>query len=152
MPEIRVATNADVSALLELVKAYWTFEGIPGYDPALLAPQLRRVLDEPRLGCGWIALEGGMAAGYLVVLYVFSLEHLGPTAEIDEFFVRPECRGRGIGSGLLRRAETEVIRAGCTRMSLQLGRSNEHGRRFYSRHGFARREGFELLVKQLGIV
>ena len=49
---------------------------------------------------GWIACIKGQAVGYLLAVYVFSLEHLGLTAEIDEFFVLPSARGKGLGDEL----------------------------------------------------
>jgi ribosomal protein S18 acetylase RimI-like enzyme len=101
------------------------------------------------LGSGWIATAKGAAVGYLLAVYVFSLEHLGLTAEIDEFFVLPSARGNGIGEALLRQAEDEFVRRKCTNVSLQLGRGNDRARVFYRAHGYGERAGFELLDKML---
>jgi ribosomal protein S18 acetylase RimI-like enzyme len=50
---------------------------------------------------------------------------------------------------LLQAAEAEFLRAGCTNVSLQLGRGNEAAREFYRRNGYSDRTGFELLDKDL---
>lgn len=149
MTAIRPITVADVPALLELVEQYWLFEDLPGFEPQAVGAQLRRLCDDPRLGAGWIAHDGRRPIGYLLAVYVFSLEHLGLTAEIDEFFVLPSGRGKGTGSALLQSAEAEFRRARCTNVSLQLGRGNEAAREFYRRQGYADRAGFELLDKDL---
>lgn len=149
MALIRRAGAADAPTLLPLIAAYWAFESISGFDPVRLGPQLERLLSTPGLGTGWIASEGGVATGYLLAVYVFSLEHAGLTAEIDEFFVLPELRGSGVGSEMIRRAESEFIDAGCTNVSLQLSRHNDAARRFYRRIGYAERSDFELLEKDL---
>lgn len=149
MALIRTAEAGDTATLLPLVAAYWDFESIPGFDPSRVAPQLNRLLSTPSLGAGWIAFADNIAIGYLLAVYVFSLEHMGVTAEIDEFFVIPAGRGSGVGSELLRIAETEFIRLGCTNVSLQLSRGNDSARRFYRRFGYAERSGFELLDKTL---
>lgn len=114
-----------------------------------MGEQLRRLLSGPRLGAGWIAFEGDTAVGYLLAVYVFSLEHLGLTAEIDEFFIQPQYRSQRAGSQLLPAAEAEFARAGCTNVSLQLGRGNDAARRFYRRHGYVERGGFDLVDKML---
>lgn len=88
--------------------------------------------------------------GYPLLVYVFSLEHFGLTAEIDEFFVLPGHRGRGLGNGLLAAAESEAHRAGCSNISLQLSRDNCDVREFYHRQGYCERSSFELLEKSLG--
>lgn len=146
---MRLATAADVPALLPLVEQYWAFEGVAGFDGVRVTAELSRVLGDATLGNAWIAWHDGKPAGYLIGVYVFSLEHLGLTAEIDEFFVLPEFRGRGIGTRLLHAAEAEFAARGCTNVSLQLGRRNGSAREFYRAHGFAERAGFELLDKAL---
>lgn len=48
----------------------------------------------------------------------------------------PECRGRGVGSQLLERAETEARRLGFSRQSLIVFERNEGAVRLYRRLGF----------------
>ena len=98
---------------------------------------------------GWIARVKGEAVGYLLAVYVFSLEHLGVTAEIDEFFVLPSARSGGIGDELLRLAEVEFRRRRCTNVFLQIGKGNDRALAFYRAHGFDGRAGFDLLDKML---
>jgi ribosomal protein S18 acetylase RimI-like enzyme len=148
-PEIRALTPHEIPALLPLVEQYWLFEDIAGFDPARVGRELGRASADPKLASGWIAFLRGEAVGYLLAVYVFSLEHLGLTAEIDEFFVLPSARGKGVGDSLLRIAEAEFVRRRCTNVSLQLGRGNDGARDFYRRHGYGERAGFELLDKML---
>jgi GNAT superfamily N-acetyltransferase len=145
--QLRRATLADIPALLGLVEQYWGFEKLPGFDAARIATQLERLLTEERLGCGWLARVGGEPAGYLLAVYVFSLEHFGLTAEIDELFVLPRHRTHGVGSMLLDAAEKAFAQAGCANVSLQLSRANTAGRAFYRSRGYAERAAFELLDK-----
>jgi GNAT superfamily N-acetyltransferase len=141
--------NMDIPELLRLIEEYWRFEDITGFDPARVAIELERMLADPALGSAWIANNGRDAVGYLLAVYVFSLEHLGLTAEIDEFFVLPSQRRRAVGSQLLKIAEAEFVRRRCTNVSLQLGRGNEKSRIFYRKHGYGERAGYELLDKML---
>ena len=147
--EIRSATVADVPALVPLVEQYWAFEDITHFDRAQVGRELSRALSDPALMSGWIARENDEAIAYLLAAYVFSLEHLGLTAEIDEFFVLPAARHRGLGNRLLQLAESEFRARGCTNVFLQLGRGNAGARVFYRTNGFAERAGFDLLDKML---
>jgi ribosomal protein S18 acetylase RimI-like enzyme len=146
MHQVRPATNDDIPVLLPLVAQYWTFENIAGYESSRVAAQLERLLADRRLGCGWIALANGAPVGYLLAVFVFSLEHFGLTAEIDEFFVLPHERGHGIGEELLRVAESEFVHRGCTNVSLQLSRSNDRARLFYRRLGGAWGQVFDYRI------
>jgi ribosomal protein S18 acetylase RimI-like enzyme len=147
--DYRPITAMDIPALLPLVEQYWIFEDVAGFEGAAVARELHRVCADPGLGSGWIASVKGAPVGYLLAVYVFSLEHLGLTAEIDEFFVLPSAQGRGIGDELLKLAETEFVRRSCTNVALQLGKGNDRARAFYRRHGYGERAGFELLDKML---
>ena len=95
------------------------------------------------------AFVDGVTAGYLLAVQVFSLEHRGLTAEVDELFVGSGHRAAGLGRRLLQAAESEFAARGCTNVSLQLGRGNDAGRAFYLSQGYAPRAGFELLEKPL---
>lgn len=148
---VRPAAAGGTPALLALVEQYWAFEDIAGFDHARVGTELKRLFADPRLGAAWLAEVNGKPAGYLLAVYVFSVEHPGLTAEIDEFFVLPSCRGQGAGSQLLQAAEAGFVRMKCTNVSLQLGRGNEAARRFYRRHGYSDHAGFELLDKMLDL-
>lgn len=147
--DIRPVTAKEIPALLPLVEQYWLFEDIAGFDAARVGRELERAVSDPKLASGWIAFVRGEAAGYLLAVYVFSLEHLGLTAEIDEFFVLPSARGKGIGHALLTLAEAEFVRRSCTNVALQLGKGNDGARTFYRAHGYGERAGFELHGKML---
>ena len=148
--EVRAAIPADVPQLLALVRRYWDFEGIAGFDALRVEVTLQRLLAEPQLGGIWVAAAAHTLEGYLIVVHVLSVEHQGLMAEIDEFFVLPERRARGVGAALLEAAEAALARRGCVRLQLQLGLENAAARGFYRRHGYARRAGYELLDKPLG--
>lgn len=147
---IRRATSADIPELVALVRAYWDFEHIDGFTETRARAVLGTFFANPALGCGWIADHFGEAVGYLLACYVFSLEHGGLTAEIDEFFVLPAHRGSGLGRRMLATAEKAFTEAGCTNVALQLGRSNDAARAFYRHAGYGERDGYELMGKVLG--
>ena len=146
---IRPATSADVAALVGLVRGYWDFEGIDGFDPVQVEALLRELLDAPVHGRIWLATVSGRPSAYLLGVYIFSLEFRGMTAEIDEFYVLPAHRGLGLGTRLLATAEEAFRAAGCRYLALRIGRDNGAARGFYQRHGFRERNGFDIIDKTL---
>jgi GNAT superfamily N-acetyltransferase len=136
-------------ALMNLVEQYWSFEGIPGFDARRVESLLRAALfADGRARC-WLAEQAGEVGGYLLAVLVFSLEHGGMMAEIDEFFVTPAFRRRGIGAALLMQAENVLRESGVRRLQLQLGSRNARARDFYAARGYGRRSGFDLWDKAL---
>ena len=146
---VRVAVMEDISGIASLVESYWEFESISGFDRTRVETLLGQLLAEPERGACWVAEQGGRLCGYLLAVYMFSLEHGGLMAEIDEVCVSPECRSLGIGSLLVAGAERDLAQRGLVRLQLQLGVDNSRARHFYERHGFGRRSGYVLLDKPL---
>jgi GNAT superfamily N-acetyltransferase len=146
---VRSATLEDVPALATLVQGYWEFESLDGFARARIEMLLTDLLSKPDRGACWLAEADREVCGYLLTVFVFSLEHGGLMAEIDELFVNDELRSAGAGSLLLARADRDLAERGLVRLQLQLGVDNHRARRFYERHGFARRAGYELLDKAL---
>jgi GNAT superfamily N-acetyltransferase len=148
-PLIRAASPDDVPAVVHLVEQYWSFEDIPGFDAGRIESLLRAALfADVRARC-WLAEQAGEVGGYLLAVLVFSLEHGGMMAEIDEFFVTPAFRRRGIGAALLLEAENVLRESGVRRLQLQLGSANARARDFYAARGYGRRSGFDLWDKAL---
>lgn len=149
MTQIRAAVPTDIPSLLALIRGYWEFEGIGGFEALRIEQLLARLLGDFRAGLVCVAESEGTLVGYLIAVLVLSVEHGGWMAEIDEFFVLPAARGAGTGSRLLASAEAALAQRGCVRLQLQLGTSNTRAREFYRQHGFGPRAGFELLDKPL---
>jgi ribosomal protein S18 acetylase RimI-like enzyme len=80
---------------------------------------------------------------------MFSLEHGGFMAEIDELYVTAQLRSAGVGSRLLAAAQRDMAARGLVQIQLQLGIHNQRGREFYDRHGFRPRAGYAILDKRL---
>jgi GNAT superfamily N-acetyltransferase len=140
---------ADVAGVTSMAERYWAFESIEGFDGQRIAALLSGLLSHPQRGACWVAEMDGRLCGYLLAVFMLSLEHGGLMAEIDEVFVMEDGRSAGLGSMLLAQAERELAEHGLVRLQLQLGVGNDRARLFYERHGFRRRAGYELLDKPL---
>lgn len=60
----------------------------------------------------------------------------GPLAQLEELYVVPDLRDRGIGSALLTEAVRLVRERGVEEMQINVDEIDVDTRRFYERHGF----------------
>jgi len=147
--DIREAATSDTEQLLPLIDAYWRHDHIAGYEPARLRRQVDEFLSTPAYGRGWLATRSGVAVGYLLCTFVYSFEHGGLMAEIDELFVAADYRQQGIGQGLLARMRAELAARGCVCLQMQVADGNTRTQGFYSRLGFKEKNGYRLWVAPL---
>jgi GNAT superfamily N-acetyltransferase len=146
---IRMAAVEDAPVLGALVEHYWRFEQIQNYDRVRIEALLEILLGDSRAGAAWLAYDGATAIGYVLLVYVFSLENGGLAAEIDELYVRDDRRGAGVGAQLVAVSESFLATLGCKNVALQLGRNNHAARAFYEKRGYSSRAAYELLEKNL---
>lgn len=143
----RPARAADVPALLDLVAAFYAGEGYP-FDRSGARRAVTALLRDPGRGWVWVVERGATPVGYVVVTLAYSLEYLGRTAFVDEIYVVPAERGRGLGSKALALVERASAAAGIRAIHLEVERSNPKAHALYRRRGFDDR-GRLLLTKLL---
>jgi len=135
---VRKARLSDVEALLPLMAVFNREEQIP-FRRARVAPGLRRLLRQPRLGAVLVvapAAEPRQLVGYAIGTLGFDLEFGGPDAFLTEIFVAPAARRHGLGARLLD-ATTEALReAGAAAVTLLVRPENVAARELYARARF----------------
>ncbi|HEY1963233.1 MAG TPA: GNAT family N-acetyltransferase [Rhizomicrobium sp.] len=94
---------------------------------ALFAPS-------PRVFCE-IAESDGAAAGFALWFYNFSTFRAKHGIYLEDLFVRPEFRGRGIGKALLVHLAQRAMREGCGRFEWSVLNWNEPSIAFYKSLG-----------------
>ncbi len=95
-------------------------------DPALVIDKKLAVKD----GLFLVAVEDDRVVGTIMAGYD------GHRGWIYSMAVVPERRGRGIGSRLLERAESELRPLGCVKINLQVLGNNKDVEGFYLKKGF----------------
>jgi GNAT superfamily N-acetyltransferase len=133
VPGPRVVTVEEVEAAARLLDAFNREFGTPTPGVPVLAERLTRLL----AGDDVIALLGAdPPAGMALVTLRPNVWFDGPVALLDELYVVPERRGRGLGSQLLAAAEKAARDHGAELMEINVDGEDTDARRFYERHGY----------------
>jgi GNAT superfamily N-acetyltransferase len=67
---------------------------------------------------------------------LMTLQHGGKSAWLDELYVAPEYRGKGIGAALLRAALETAQRSGCAAVDLEVDEAHARAENLHKREGF----------------
>ena len=118
------------------------------HEPTLRA-NLAELLPNPIYGVAYIVREGSAAIGYVVICFDYSLEYRGKGAWVDELFVEPSHRGKGIGTQLLDLAEHVSREHHAKFLHLEVNQGNP-AIELYRRRGFAQHQRF-LMSKPLDL-
>ena len=133
----RIASADDAAAVAELLDAFNREFDTPTPGVAVLTARLRRLL----AGRTMFAL---LVAEPAIAIALVSLRpnawYDGPAALLDELYVAPGRRGRGIGTELLKAVEAEVRDRGGEVLEINVDGQDVDARRFYVRHGYTTTE------------
>jgi ribosomal protein S18 acetylase RimI-like enzyme len=131
---IERARTADLTAVVDLLAEQFREHGISLPLQELSGAVLGLLSDAAR-GAVLLAYDPE-PIGLAVLAYTWTLEHGGLAAWLDELFVAPEHRGRGVGRALLRRALEVGEERGCHAVDLEVDSEHARAERLYRREGF----------------
>ncbi len=114
---VRSATAADVAQILAFIRALAEFERAPDAVVATEEGLLRDGFGpNPYYSC-LIAEHDGQSAGFALFFYDYSTWMGRPGIYLEDLFVLPEFRGRGIGKALLQRVAAVAVEKECGRLN-----------------------------------
>lgn len=132
---IRSATRDDVAEILGFIRALAAYEREPDAVVATEDDLLRYGFGEqPYFRC-LIAEEDGIPAGFALYFFEYSTWLGKPGLYLEDLFVRPEFRARGIGKLLLQQVAAIAVEKGCPRLKWEVLDWNTPAIDFYSAMG-----------------
>jgi GNAT superfamily N-acetyltransferase len=132
---IRRATVRDAPAILGLMRALAEYEELSHEFHATLS-RLRRdgFGRRPRFE-SLVCWQRRVPVAFALYFFTYSTFAARPTLYLEDLFVRPEHRGRGVGKALLAALARIAVRKGCARMEWTVLKINTPAIRFYHRLG-----------------
>lgn len=133
---IRQATLADLERVVPLFDAYRQFYGYAG-DMAAARAFLRERLqgDESVI---FLALQGDEAIGFTQLYPGFSSLSLARNYLLNDLYVVPDWRKKGVGARLIRAAIAHARAVGAKGLSLSTARTNTTAQSLYEALGWQR--------------
>lgn len=135
MADIRVATPVDAERVLRLLVAQLREHAIDTPE-AQLAAAVQALLVRPRRGRVVLAEGDGTPVGMAALGFASPLEHGGRSVWLEELYVVPARRERGIGAALLEAACRIAAEDGAVAVDLEVEADHERASHLYARHGF----------------
>ena len=138
---IRPASLADMDQVTALLSAQFDEHRIDT-PPADIARALDGLLRRPERARVLVATEDDRIVGVAALSFAWPLEHARRAAWLEELYVTPSRRGRGLGRALLNAACDVVAETGGVAIDLEVDAAHRRAADLY------RREGFEPLERE----
>ncbi|MCF3945254.1 GNAT family N-acetyltransferase [Acidiphilium iwatense] len=127
----------ETGLLLDMARTFHSEDGHP-MDAAAEAATRASVTGEGHaaLAPTWLLRHEGRVVGYFVLSLGYSPEHGGLDAFIDDIFLVPDIRGRGLGRAALGCAVESARARGARVLMLEVEKHNDRAYRLYASEGF----------------
>ena len=135
MHRIRPATLDDIPVLIRLMAEFYGESGYP-LPEANARAAFTTLLSDAGLGGAWIAWEENEPVGHIVLTVSFSMEYGARRGFVDDLFVRPSARRRGVAGALIAAVEADCEVRDVRALLVEVGPVNDAGRRTYDKAGF----------------
>ena len=99
---------------------------------------LEQVVADEQHGFVQVARAEGRIVGVAYVATILSVEHTGPVAWLEELYVTPAWRQKGVGSALLVSVLERAQAAGMVAVDLEIDAGHSRAASLYQRTGFHR--------------
>lgn len=132
---LRPVRHGELPELLDMLRRFYVEDRITLDEPRVRRG-LEQLLADTSLGAVLFAEAEGERVGYLVLGWCFSIEQGGRHVLVDELYLEPAARGRGLGAALLAGACEWARGQGAEVARLEVNRHNPRAKALYLRHGF----------------
>ena len=141
---LREAGPEDLDLVLRFIRALAEYERLTHEVKADAATLGRFLFEEPRRAEALIAEWDGRPVGFAVWYYSFSTFLGRPSLYVEDVFVEPAMRGKGIGKAVFAHLAARALAQGCGRMEWSVLDWNAPSIAFYRSLGAKPREGWTL--------
>ncbi len=145
---IHLAGPDDADRLLTLIAAFQTEYGIERSDEQRAAA-LMPLLEGSPLGAAWLFGLAKAPTGYTVITFGWSMEMGGMEAYVDELYIRPMVRKRGIASEVLLAISSSLSDVGVMALHVRANPEDHTTQRLYTRARFQLRDQQSVMTRIL---
>ena len=134
-PAIRTATPEDCSTIANLIRELAVYEKLEHAAKATAEDLRLGLFGDPPYAHALLVEVGGDVVGFALYFTNFSTFRGQPGIYLEDLYVKPEHRGRGLGKALLARLATIALDRGCGRFEWAVLDWNEPSIGFYKALG-----------------
>ncbi len=141
---IRKIEKKDSNVVLEMMKAFYDSPAIIEKAPeSVLRKDIEDCIGELPFIEGFVFEEEGKLLGYAMVAKSYSTEYGGICIWVEDLYLLPECRGKGIATKFFEHIES-IYGDEAVRFRLEVAKDNENAIKSYEKSGYKKLDYAEM--------
>lgn len=146
---MRQALPQDIPQLVSLMTEFYAEAGYTVNRP-LVTGAFESILRDERLGSIWLIQSEEKNVGYLVLTLRYGMEYSGLIACLDDLYVTPSSRNKGLATAALIAVRKFCEIKGIKALTVEVSHNNKPANTVYYRVGFTKAVDRQLLSLSLG--
>ncbi len=126
---------SDIAICMAMIKDFYSIDNYP-FEEVKVKRCFEEILRNKELGRFWMLSDEDKIIGYLILCFGYSFEYGGKDAFIDEFYLIPEARGKGLGTQALKSLRVHAKKLNVKAIHLEVENTNKIGNKLYKKLGF----------------
>jgi GNAT superfamily N-acetyltransferase len=141
---VRDARREDATAIVRLIAALAEFESLPGPDADAAARLVEHGFGERRHFESLVAEVDGAIVAYAIFFTTYSTFRMKPTLFLEDVFVHPDARRRGVATKLMERLRALAVERRCGRFEWMVLDWNAGAQALYTKLGATQLDDWRL--------
>jgi GNAT superfamily N-acetyltransferase len=132
---VRDARREDASAIVALIEALAAFEQLPGPDAGAAARLVEHGFGARPYFESLVAEADRRVVAYAIFFTTYSTFRMRPTIFLEDIFVHPDARRRGVATAMMERLRAIAVERGCGRFEWMVLDWNAGAQALYAKLG-----------------
>jgi GNAT superfamily N-acetyltransferase len=132
----RKITASDIPHIIQMMKEFYAIDNYQ-FDLKLNEVNLLVMVKDETIGTVRIIELDGEVIGYFALTFGFSFEYGGRTGLLDEFYIREDYRGKGIGRATMDFIEKISHEYGINTLHMEVEVKNKNALKLYNSYGYS---------------
>jgi RimJ/RimL family protein N-acetyltransferase len=128
-------TKSDIEIIVPMVQDFYALYNYPIHIETS-KKLFTTFIKDKKLGQCWLISDDKTIVGYVILTYVFSFEHQGQIAFLDELFITKSARGKGIAKNTLGFIRNYAFQKNLRIIYLEIEPHNEAAKNLYLKNDF----------------
>jgi GNAT superfamily N-acetyltransferase len=140
------ARITEISDILEMMADFYAIDNYE-FNKELAHKNLETFISTKNYGRIWVLKSHQELMGYVILAFSYSFEYGGINAFIDELYIKPGYRNKGLSKTALEFVLKEAKALGIQTLHLEVEKHNKKARNIYTQWGFTDKDRLLLSKK-----